>query len=91
MPEAQVEIINKTKLDKMTVSKGLKKMVVDGLVRRTESKVDSRAKHVFLTKKGKSLIRKLIPIVENADQCFFNSIKERERVVLLKILGNLSV
>jgi DNA-binding MarR family transcriptional regulator len=60
----QVLIANLSKLDKMTISKSLKKLVSLGYMDRCESKSDTRAKWVSLTLKGKKLIQKLVPIVE---------------------------
>lgn len=60
----QTLIANWSKLDKMTVSTSLKKLVVRGYVHRMEHETDTRAKSVSLTSKGKDLARKLIPIVE---------------------------
>src|SRR5665213_3425618 len=50
-------IINWSKLDKMTVSKSLKKLVSQKLVTRAENETDTRSKTVSLTHKGKNLIR----------------------------------
>src|SRR5690242_20662094 len=76
---SQSLIIRQSKLDKMTVSKALKKLVGDGCVKRIEHKDDTRAKSVYLTKKGEGLVSKLIPIVENIDEQFFGVIKKAAR------------
>lgn len=88
---SQSLIIRQSKLDKMTVSKSFKKLAAEGYVKRLEHKEDTRAKSVHLTKKGKDLISKLIPIVENIDEAFFNTIKRAERQSLINILNNLVV
>ncbi|CAN5407949.1 MarR family transcriptional regulator [soil metagenome] len=87
---SQSLIIRQSKLDKMTVSKAFKKLAAEGYVKRLEHKEDTRAKSVHLTKKGKDLISKLIPIVENIDAAFFNTIESVERQSLINILNNLS-
>ncbi len=84
----QIMIIKQSKLDKMTVSKSLKKLVSDELVKRTEDKSDSRAKAVFLTKKGRNLISKLVPIVERIDNAFFGVVKKSDQQTLIAILNN---
>lgn len=86
---SQSLIIRQSKLDKMTVSKALKKLVAGGYVKRIEHKEDTRAKSVFLTKKGKELASKLIPIVEKIDEDFFNGIKKTDRLFFINILNNL--
>jgi DNA-binding MarR family transcriptional regulator len=86
---SQSLIIRQSKLDKMTVSKSFKKLVLEGYVKRMEHKVDTRAKSVSLTKKGRELISKLIPIVEKIDEDFFGVLKKVDQQSLIKILNNL--
>ncbi|MFI4957188.1 MAG: MarR family winged helix-turn-helix transcriptional regulator [Gammaproteobacteria bacterium] len=87
----QISIINWTKLDKMTVSKSLKKLVLMGCVERVEHDVDTRMKSVFLTRKGKNLIQKLIPLVEAVDDRFFGKTSAQERKSLINIFNKLTV
>lgn len=85
----QVMIIKMTKLDKMTVSKALKKLASAGLVKRVEDKLDTRAKAVYLTSKGKELISRLVPIVESVDRDFFGVMKKSEQRFLMGLLNNM--
>jgi len=64
----QVLIVRQSKLDKMTVSKSLKKLVAEGFIERAEHEQDTRAKSVHLTKKGRTMAMKLVPIVEKIDE-----------------------
>jgi MarR family transcriptional regulator, organic hydroperoxide resistance regulator len=82
-------IIRQSKFDKMTVSKALKKLVAEGYIKRIEHKEDTRAKSVLLTKRGKGLTSKLIPIVEKIDADFFGIVKKTDRLYLIKVLNNL--
>jgi|SRR5579862_3631102 len=86
---SQSLIIRQSKLDKMTVSKALKKLVAEAYVKRIEHKEDTRAKSVLLTKKGKELVSKLIPMVEEIDEEFFGVVKKSERLILIKVLNSL--
>jgi DNA-binding MarR family transcriptional regulator len=86
----QILIVNWTKLDKMTVSTSLKKLVHLGFVNRIEHATDTRAKKVSLTKKGTSMVNKLVPIVEAIDSQFFGEISQQEQNSLLKILNKLT-
>jgi DNA-binding MarR family transcriptional regulator len=86
----QISIVNWSKLDKMTVSQSLKKLVVLGYVNRIEHETDTRAKSVFLTRKGKDMVRKLVPIVEKIDSKFFGNNSEQEEKKLIKILRKLT-
>ena len=86
----QVTIINWTKLDKMTVSKSLKKLAALELIIRIEHDIDTRAKLVLLTKSGKILITKLIPIVEGIDHEFFAQISQEEQEIFKQLLKKMS-
>jgi DNA-binding MarR family transcriptional regulator len=85
----QIQIVNWSKLDKMTVSKSLKKLVSLEYVHRIEHETDTRAKSVSLTKKGKDMVRKLVPIVEKIDSKFFGNASDQEEKKLIKILSKL--
>lgn len=85
----QILIVRSTKLDKMTVSKSLKKLVMQGLIKRAEHKNDTRAKSVHLTAKGKTMTSKLVPMVEKIDEAFFGMISRTNQQSLIKILADL--
>lgn len=85
----QIFIARLSKLDKMTVSKSLKKLIAQGLVKRIEHEEDTRAKSVFLTQKGKEMASKLVPIVENIDENFFGTIDKKDEQILIKTLAKL--
>ena len=82
----QVLIARQSKLDKMTVSKSLKTLVERELVKRGESKLDSRAKKVCSTPKGKAMAAKLVPIVEKIDEDFFGHVSKTDQKLLITIL-----
>lgn len=86
----QILIVNWSKLDKMTVSKSLKKLVAYGYVHRAEHETDTRAKHVSLTEKGKKMVCTLVPIVEDIDNRFFGCASHKEQKNLIHILGKLT-
>lgn len=79
-----------SKLDKMTVSKSLKKLAALNLVARLEHTQDTRAKNVTLTAKGKKLTCQLVPIIEATDQLFFGKISQNNKQHLLKIFKQLT-
>jgi len=83
----QILIVRSTKLDKMTVSKSLKKLVADGLIKRMEHEKDTRAKSVHLTAKGKAMASRLVPIVEKIDREFFGTVSRKDQQSLVNILG----
>jgi DNA-binding MarR family transcriptional regulator len=85
----QVLIINWTKLDKMTVSQSLKKLVARKLAKRMEHARDTRAKKVLLTASGKKLVEKLVPMVEKIDHKFFAKIPSLQEQKLIEMLTKL--
>jgi MarR family transcriptional regulator, organic hydroperoxide resistance regulator len=80
-------LINWSKLDKMTVSKSLKKLVSQKLVAREENETDTRSKKTNLTHQGKNLIRQLVPIIEQIDANFFSVIPHDNQRSLMNILS----
>lgn len=85
----QILIVNQTKLDKMTVSNSLKKLAGLGYIHRIEHEMDTRAKSVSLTEKGKAMVRTLVPIVEGIDGSFFSKISIEEQKSLVHLLGKI--
>ncbi len=85
----QVDLVKMSQLDKMTVSKSLKKLVSMNLVERYENQEDTRAKLVLLTEAGAILTRKLVPMVKNRDADFFGQLNNQEKQGLIGILKKL--
>jgi DNA-binding MarR family transcriptional regulator len=85
----QADIVSLSRLDKMTLSKALKQLASDGYVTRTDMEEDTRTKSATLTKKGKELIGRLIPIIEKIDEDFFGSLDDNETAKLLSIFRKL--
>lgn len=86
----QILIVNWSKLDKMTVSKSLRKLALLGCVHRIEHETDTRAKSVLLTEKGKKMLCTLVPIVEEIDSRFFGKASHKEQKSLVHILAKLT-
>ncbi|HEV2524195.1 MAG TPA: MarR family winged helix-turn-helix transcriptional regulator [Gammaproteobacteria bacterium] len=87
----QISMVNWSKLDKMTVSQSLKKLVALGYVNRIEHETDTRAKSVSLTEKGKERVRTLVRIVEGVDSIFFGKASHKEQKDLVHIFSKLTV
>lgn len=85
----QIKLAEWSKLDKMTISKALKNLILEKLIIRHECPDDSRAKVVMLTEKGKTLIHKLIKIVEKIDYDFFKTFNQNEQKDFIKLLSKI--
>ncbi|MFK8101041.1 MAG: MarR family winged helix-turn-helix transcriptional regulator [Saprospiraceae bacterium] len=70
----QVEIANHSKIDRMMTSKILRNLQGRGLIDRKEHATDTRAKCVFLTRRGTQRIGKALAVVEATDQDFFRNV-----------------
>lgn len=87
LERTQVAIVHQSKLDKMTVSKSIKKLMTDGYIHRIEHRIDTRAKWVTLTDAGKVLMKQLIPVIESIDTTFFqNTSRQKEFIEILNQL-----
>jgi len=71
-PTTQSHLVEHTKIDKMTISKAIRKLEEDGLVLREQSSSDNRATNVSFTTKGRKIIQKAIVAIESADEEFFS-------------------
>lgn len=77
-PKTQAHLVEHTKIDKMTVSKSIRKLEEAGFVLRTPSTSDTRAIDVEFTAFGKKQIGKVIVAVENADEEFFSCLTRQQ-------------
>jgi MarR family transcriptional regulator, organic hydroperoxide resistance regulator len=69
----QTKLADKTDTDVMMTSQVLRKMESKGLIKRKNHEHDSRAKKIFLTKKGLDIITDAYKLVEGVDKDFFTS------------------
>lgn len=83
----QKDIASHSNTDRMMVSKVLRKLQSNDLVDRKEHETDTRAKCVFLTKKGALVLQKAIEIKNKANDLFFDKVENKQD--LSKILARL--
>lgn len=77
-PTTQAHIVDHAKIDKMTLSKAIRKLEEMGLILRESSALDSRAVNVQFTVEGKALIQKAIVAIEKAGDDFFSCFTESQ-------------
>lgn len=77
-PPIQAKLVEHARIDKMTLSKSIRKLEESRLVRREPSATDTRAIEVRLTTEGRTLIHGAIIAVERADDEFFSNLTERQ-------------
>lgn len=77
-PPNQARLGEHARIDKMTISKAIRRLEEKHLVRRESSAMDTRAMHVRLTVAGRKLIHQAVIAVERADDDFFSCLTERQ-------------
>ena len=76
-PPTQAHLAQHTKIDKMTLSKAVRKLEDEGLLAREPSPDDSRAYSIRFTAKGRKLVQQAVRAIEQADDEFFSALGER--------------
>lgn len=91
-PVTQTHIAEHAKIDRMTLSKAIRKLEEAGLVLRENSTADSRAIHVQFSAKGKKLIQNAVRAIETTDDDFFSCLSEKQldayKVLTISIISN---
>jgi MarR family transcriptional regulator, transcriptional regulator for hemolysin len=77
-PPTQTHLVEHAKIDKMTLSKAIRKLEDEGLVRREVSREDSRAVSVRFTPAGRKLVQRAVVAIETADEEFFSALSARQ-------------
>lgn len=88
---SQSHIATHAKIDKMTLSKAIRKLELNGLVSREQSAVDNRAVTIRLLPQGKALVKHAVVAIENADDNFFSCLADGElsayKTLAIKIIS----
>lgn len=77
-PPTQAHLVEHAKIDKMTLSKAIRKLEDDGLLLRETAPGDSRAVNVRFTPRGRKLVQQAVAAIEQADDEFFSALGERQ-------------
>jgi len=79
----QQDVVETIKIDRMLVSKMVKKNVAAGLMIKKSSEKDSRVNVLKITKGGQDKIVQVLPVMLKAEQEFYGALgKDRENVTL---------
>ncbi|MFH0735633.1 MAG: MarR family transcriptional regulator [bacterium] len=73
----QIDVANKSKTDRMMVSKVLRNLQSKGYLDRTEHTTDTRAKNLSLTIKGNKILNLALKIVKKVDDDFFSVLEPK--------------
>ncbi len=86
---SQSDLVNATGVDRSTLADMVARMEAGGMIKRSDSKTDARAKSVSLTVKGKKAFDKALPAVTKADAALFASLAKVKQDALMQGLGGL--
>lgn len=73
----QAELASHAKMDVMMVSNVLRTLEEKGLIARTPHPMDTRAKSLTVTHKGRELASQVVHVVESIDREFFSQLEDK--------------
>ena len=88
-PARTAMVIDRTTLDKVSVSRALARMERKGLVARDTDPDDSRGHLIRLLPAGRALFRKIVPMVRSREAFLLEELDETERRALDSALDKL--
>ena len=85
----QQDIVGRTKMDKVTVSRAARVLERRKLVRRQQNAEDGRSLRLSLTRSGKALYERVVPTALDFEADVLSGLTTREVTTLLKVLQKL--
>jgi len=89
-PKTQRELVEATRMDKVTVNRAAKALADRQLIARQAHQVDGRSHHLDLTETGRSLYDAIVPAALGSEAQLESNISASERSTLLAILAKLT-
>lgn len=86
---SQSRLVTMTGIDRSTLADMLNRMERGGLIARTPSRKDARAKSVALTARGRAALEVAAPAVRTADDALIATLAKNRRSGFLDLLGAL--
>jgi DNA-binding MarR family transcriptional regulator len=85
----QVQIVVRTVMDKVTVSRAVQGLVKRRLVVRTQNKADGRSQMLNLTAAGRSLYAEIAPMALAYEAALISGLSPEDVMLLKRLLGRL--
>ena len=89
-PKTQRELVEATRMDKVTVNRAAKALAERQLIARQAHAVDGRSHHLELTETGWSLYDAIVPAALASEAQLESNLADHERETLLAILAKLT-
>lgn len=85
----QTDLVGRTGVDRSTLADIVRRMLNKGLIYRQRKLHDARAYAVYVTDKGKEILREAAPAAADADQRVLSTLSPEQREAFLDILHQL--
>ncbi|RED45764.1 MarR family winged helix-turn-helix transcriptional regulator [Aestuariispira insulae] len=85
-PMAAGDLVEKSSMDKVQISRALKRLEETGLLHRREDPADRRRVILTLTDQGNAIFRELVPLVLKLEQDLLAGLDAKERASLLGLM-----
>lgn len=83
-------IVGRTTMDKMQVSRAVTQLEKNGLITRREDKSDRRNKVLCLSRKGETMVERIIPLVLAREAFLMSGISQKDLDVYARVLNHIS-
>ena len=88
-PDAATELCARTAMDKVTVSRAMNRLIDHGLITRSSDSDDRRRVIARLTRKGKSIHDKIVPVALAHERNLLAALEPGEAATLDRLLAKL--
>ena len=86
---ASIEIVDRTAMDKATLSRTIRALIAKELIQKKASKQDGRVAHLYLTQAGNSIYQEIVPVALNYESMLLQVLNPEERNQLDELIQKL--
>ncbi|MGY6588164.1 MAG: MarR family winged helix-turn-helix transcriptional regulator [Wenzhouxiangella sp.] len=84
------EIAEKSAMDKVAISRAVRRLIDAGRVRRQANDQDRRAKHLYLSDEGQTVFDAIVPAALAYEQRLLDALSDEEKKQLDRLLARLT-
>lgn len=86
---AATEVADRAAMDKVAVSRAVRRLREAGSIERRESDADRRAKHLYLSSQGRKIYESIVPAALDYERRLLSTLTGEERQALERVLDKL--
>ena len=79
------EVVNRSSMDKVTVSRAVKKMSALGMLDKTSNQADGRSTVLYLSAKGRKIYLELVPKMLAVEQQLLKGVSSQDYQLLVQL------